>query len=233
MNAAHQRGVRVVPTITMHAWDYNYTAMTALLNSATYRAKLVSNVVTIVRDRRADGVNIDFEPVPTSLRAAFTSFIRQLKAGLVAARVGSYVTVDTMAGAAAWATGYDVAALTAAGAADAIMVMALRLLVCRLRPGRRRRAIRQRHDLCRRRRAARPSRPRPTGPPDLGRAVLRPRLEHEHRPRQLDRPQPGQLVRVRVLPDRCGGQLRPLAGHHERAPLGCRRAGALHGVPGQ
>ncbi len=124
MNAAHQRGVRVVPTITMHAWDYNYTAMTALLNSATYRAKLVSNVVTIVRDRRADGVNIDFEPVPTSLRAAFTSFIRQLKAGLVAARVGSYVTVDTMAGAAAWATGYDVAALTASGAADAIMVMA-------------------------------------------------------------------------------------------------------------
>ncbi|HYM53056.1 MAG TPA: cell wall-binding repeat-containing protein, partial [Candidatus Dormibacteraeota bacterium] len=40
------------------------------------------------------------------------------------ARVGSYLTVDTMAGAATWATGYDLAGLTASGAADAVMVMA-------------------------------------------------------------------------------------------------------------
>ena len=124
MNAAHQRGVRVVPTITMHAWNYDYTAMTGLLTSSANRANLVSGVVAMVRDRHADGVNVDFEPVPSSLRAAFTSFTRQLKAGLASAGVGSYLTVDTMAGAAAWASGYDVAALTAAGAADAIMVMA-------------------------------------------------------------------------------------------------------------
>ena len=124
MNAAHQRGVRVVPTITMHAWSYDYTAMTGLLNSAANRANLVNGVVAMVRDRHADGVNVDFEPVPSTLRAAFTSFTRQLKAGLVSAGVGSYLTVDTMAGAAAWATGYDVAALAAPGAADAVMVMA-------------------------------------------------------------------------------------------------------------
>lgn len=124
MNAAHQRGVRVVPTITMQAWNYDYTAMTGLLNSAANRANLVNGVVAMVRDRHADGVNVDFEPVPSSLRAQFTSFTRQLKAALASARVGSYLTVDTMAGAAAWSTGYDVAALTAAGAADAIMVMA-------------------------------------------------------------------------------------------------------------
>jgi putative cell wall-binding protein len=78
----------------------------------------------MVRGRHADGVNIDFEPVPSSLRALFTSLVRQIKAGLVNAKVGSYVTVDTMAGAATWATGYDVQGLSATGAADALMVMA-------------------------------------------------------------------------------------------------------------
>jgi len=124
ISAAHARGVRVVPTLTMMAWNKDYTAMSTLLNSASNRSRLVSEVVALVRDRRADGVNIDFEPLPSSLRSQFTSFIRQLKAGLVNAKVGSYLTVDTMAGAATWATGYDVAALSAPGAANAVMVMA-------------------------------------------------------------------------------------------------------------
>ncbi len=124
INAAHARGVRVVPTITMMAWNGNYTEMSTLLNSSTYRARLVADVVKVVGDRRVDGVNIDFEPVPSSLRSQFTSFVREMKAGLVTARVGSFVTVDTMAGAAAWSTGYDVEGLSASGAADALMVMA-------------------------------------------------------------------------------------------------------------
>jgi spore germination protein YaaH/putative cell wall-binding protein len=124
INSAHARGVRVVPTITMMAWDYDYTDMEALLTSSTYRSRLAADIVTMVRDRRADGVNIDFEPVPSSLRSQFTAFVRQVKKALVDARVGSYVTVDTMAGAATWATGYDVAGLTASGGADALMVMA-------------------------------------------------------------------------------------------------------------
>ena len=124
INAAHARGVRVVPTITMMAWDYDYTEMSGVLTNSTYRTRLVNDIVTMVRDRRADGVNIDFEPVPSSLRSQFTAFVRQVKAALLSAKVGSYVTVDTMAGAATWATGYDVTGLTASGAADALMVMA-------------------------------------------------------------------------------------------------------------
>ena len=124
LNAAHARGVRVVPTITMMAWDGDYSEMSQLLNSPTYRARLVADVVTVVGERRADGVNIDFEPVPSSLRSQFTALVREMKAGLVRARVGSFVTVDTMAGAATWASGYDVAGLSASGAADALMVMA-------------------------------------------------------------------------------------------------------------
>jgi len=121
-NAAHAKGVRVVLTVTMMAYDGG-TAQAALLGSASARATLVSAIVATVRNRAADGVNLDFEPVSTTLRDQYTSFVRQLKAGLVAAGVGSYLTVCTMAGAATWATGYDVAALTASGAADAVFVM--------------------------------------------------------------------------------------------------------------
>ncbi len=124
MSAAHARGVRVVPTVTLMSWNGDYTNLSTLLNSATARATFVADVATVIRDRNADGVNVDFEPVPSSLRSQFTTLIRELKAGLVAAGVGSYVTVSTMAGAASWATGYDVAALSAVGAADALMVMA-------------------------------------------------------------------------------------------------------------
>ncbi len=124
INKAHARGVRVVPTITMMAWNGDYTPMSTLLNTSSYRTRLVNEVVGMIRDRNADGVNVDFEPVPSSLRSQFTSFVRQLKQGLVNAGVRNYVTVDTMAGAATWSTGYDVAGLSASGAADALMVMA-------------------------------------------------------------------------------------------------------------
>jgi spore germination protein YaaH len=124
INTAHARGIRVVPTITFMAWNGAYGPMTTLLNSASLRARLVGQIAGLVKSRGADGVNIDFEPVPTSLRSSFTTFIRELKAGMVNAGARSYLTVDTMAGAATWATGYDVTALTASGAADALMVMA-------------------------------------------------------------------------------------------------------------
>ena len=89
INAAHARGDRVVLTITMMAWDSSSAAAQAtLLGNSEYRALLVSNIVATVRARNADGVNLDFEPVGTSLRAQYTSFVKQLKAGLVAAGVG-------------------------------------------------------------------------------------------------------------------------------------------------
>lgn len=124
INKAHARGDRVVLTITMMAWDStSANAQATLLGSSTYRARLVNNIIAQVKSRNVDGVNLDFEPVATSQRDRYTSFVRQLKAALVAAKVGSYLTVCTTAGAATWSTGYDVAALGASGAADGIFVM--------------------------------------------------------------------------------------------------------------
>ncbi len=83
MNAAHARGVKVVPTVTFMTSNGDYGPLTTLLNTPAHRGRLVGEITSLIRDRGADGVNIDFEPVPASLRSQMTSFIRELKAGLV------------------------------------------------------------------------------------------------------------------------------------------------------
>ena len=123
INRAHARGVGVNLTVTMMAWGGDYSAMSALLNSAPNRASLASDIAATVAARNADGVNLDFEPVPNSLQSQYTTFVREVKAALVGSGAGSYLTVAATGGAAAWDEGYDLVGLTAAGAADAIMVM--------------------------------------------------------------------------------------------------------------
>ena len=120
---AHQSGVRVVLTVTMMAWDRDYSAMAGMLNDPAKRAVLAGQIADAVAFRNADGVNLDFEPVPNSLEAQYTTFVRELKATLLAWGTGSYLTVATTGGAASWDEGYDLAGLTASGAADALMVM--------------------------------------------------------------------------------------------------------------
>jgi len=122
ISQAHSRGVKVVLTVTMMGWS-GTGEMSTFLSTAAARQRLIGEIASVLQARGADGVNLDFEPVPSSSKDAYTSFVREVKAGLVAAGVGSYVTVATMAGAASWATGYDIIGLTQAGAADAIMVM--------------------------------------------------------------------------------------------------------------
>ncbi|HEX5578479.1 MAG TPA: glycosyl hydrolase family 18 protein, partial [Candidatus Limnocylindria bacterium] len=124
INRAHANGVKVVLTVTMMAWDSaSANRQALLLGSSTARSRLVNQIVNAVRNRNADGVNLDFEPLASSLRDEYVSFVKQLKRALVNNEVGDFLTVCVMASAATWATGYDVAGLTASGAADALFVM--------------------------------------------------------------------------------------------------------------
>ena len=121
INAAHAEGVGVDLTVTMFAWDYDYSAMSALLNNSTRRTKLAGQIADAVAARNADGVNLDFEPMPNALQAAYTQFVRDVRTALGPA---AHLSVATTGGAASWDEGYDLAGLTATGAADALMVMA-------------------------------------------------------------------------------------------------------------
>ena len=64
IDAAHRTHTRVVLTVQSFAWSSGgSTKQKALLGSSTARAALAKNIAVAVRDRGADGVNLDFEPL--------------------------------------------------------------------------------------------------------------------------------------------------------------------------
>jgi spore germination protein YaaH len=131
ISGAHQHGVKVVLTVTMMAWDGDYRDFTTLLTTAAYRNRLARQIARAVSARNADGVNLDFEPMPNSLESSYTRFVRAVKSELVERRAGRYLTVATTGGAASWDEGYELSDnadgnsddLVSPGSADAIMVM--------------------------------------------------------------------------------------------------------------
>jgi flagellar hook assembly protein FlgD len=69
--------------------------------------------------RGVDGVNLDFEPLPAGQSANFDALVQALRDALNAARPGLELVVDVTGDIG----NYDVAALTAPGAADALFIM--------------------------------------------------------------------------------------------------------------
>lgn len=96
-----------------------------LLTHPAYRARAVGNLVRLVESGGYDGLNLDFEGVRASDRAAFTRFVRTLAAALHAR--GDYLTLSVPAETAdepanPWTGAYDYRAL--GRAADLLLVMA-------------------------------------------------------------------------------------------------------------
>jgi spore germination protein YaaH len=120
IDTAHAHHVRVALTIESFAWGTSgAAAQTELLSSTTNRQNAVAQIAAAIRDRGADGVNIDFEPIASGQSANFVTFIRELRIALDAIHAGYELTFC--------ATGhignYDVANLLATGAADNVFIM--------------------------------------------------------------------------------------------------------------
>ena len=108
INAAHSAGDRVVLTVKA----FNDSLISSVTGSEQARQALISSIIDQVVNRPADGVNVDFEGVSSSLSANFTTFIAELQNGLDARAGGhSYLTVDTYASAGQGGTMYDLASL--------------------------------------------------------------------------------------------------------------------------
>jgi spore germination protein YaaH/flagellar hook assembly protein FlgD len=120
INTAHANGTRVVLTIQSFAWTASgVTRQKALLGSPANRANLARQIAAAVRDRGADGVNLDFEPIVSTYADEFTALVRTLRAELDKIHKGYQLTFDTTG----WIGNYPLEQATAPGAADAVVIM--------------------------------------------------------------------------------------------------------------
>ena len=120
INAAHAAGTRVVLTVSCFAWSSDGAEkQAALLGSAAARSNLAKQVAAAVRDRGADGVNLDFEPLVSGYGAEFTALVRSVRAELDKVAPGYQLTFDTTG----YIGNYPIENATAPGGADAIFIM--------------------------------------------------------------------------------------------------------------
>jgi spore germination protein YaaH/flagellar hook assembly protein FlgD len=120
INGAHGHGTRVVLTASVFAWTSSGAAIQkALLGSAQARSNLARQLAAAVRDRGADGVNLDFEPLVAGSENGFVALLRTLRSQLNAIRAGYQLTYDTTGSIG----NYPLEASVGPAAADAIFVM--------------------------------------------------------------------------------------------------------------
>jgi spore germination protein YaaH/flagellar hook assembly protein FlgD len=120
INAAHAHHTRVVLTISVFAWTSGGAAKQgALLGSPAARRNLARQAAAAVRDRGADGINLDFEPIASGHADDFTAFVRTLRRELDRVHRGYQLTFDTTG----WIGNYPIEDATAPGGADAIFIM--------------------------------------------------------------------------------------------------------------
>jgi len=117
---AHRSGTRVVLTVQSFGWSSTgLKRQKALLRSPSARARLARQIAAAVRDRGADGVNLDFEPIVKGYGDEFTALVRSVRHALDRVHRGYQLTFDATGSIGA----YPIREATRAGAADAVLVM--------------------------------------------------------------------------------------------------------------
>jgi len=116
LNLAHQNGVKVVLT----AQNFSATDLSTLLSSVTNRNNLINNLLNEVKNTSADGVNIDFENVDSSMKVNLTTFVTDLNNALKASNSSYHIAIDVPA--VDWSDSFDENSL--AQNSDGLMIMA-------------------------------------------------------------------------------------------------------------
>jgi spore germination protein len=98
IDAAHAKGVRVVPTF--HLLDSgNLRDLRAFLGTPAAQQRFIRQAIALVAARSADGANLDLEPVPDALAGAFASFVSRFGRALRRSSPDATLVVALGAGA--------------------------------------------------------------------------------------------------------------------------------------
>jgi len=97
-NAAHDKGVRVVPTFQMFD-SGNLTKMTAFLGSTAAQDRFIGQALDLMVARKADGANLDFEPMLAAQTPAYLVFVSKFRTAMKARSPSATLVNATSAGA--------------------------------------------------------------------------------------------------------------------------------------
>jgi spore germination protein len=89
IDSAHAHGCKVVLSVTNFGTDNN----AKFLSNVSAQKTFINTLITLLREKNADGVNIDFEAIPKSSRANLTNFIIDLSSSLRSSRKDYLITI--------------------------------------------------------------------------------------------------------------------------------------------
>lgn len=112
---AHQKGVKVTLTVT----NFGTARNTELLTDTVKQWTLINTVIDQLRSRNGDGVNFDFESVPSAMKQNMVSFCRRAVRGIKAELPDAEISLATPA--VNWSSGWDLGAL--ASVCDYLIMM--------------------------------------------------------------------------------------------------------------
>jgi spore germination protein YaaH len=98
INAAHLHGVRVVPTFQLFD-SGSLTNLRGFLGAPAAQQKFIKQAITLIQSRRADGANLDLEPMPDSFAGSFAAFVARFDTALKKAIPDASLVVALGAGA--------------------------------------------------------------------------------------------------------------------------------------
>ncbi len=91
-NAAHVRGVRVVPTFQLFD-SGSLTTLRTFLRSGRAQDRFIAAALALMARRSADGANLDVEPLPDALAPAFARFVDRFARAVHRRQPGAQVVV--------------------------------------------------------------------------------------------------------------------------------------------
>jgi len=116
---AHAHGVEVIVTVT----NFTQSQIATIVGSAENRQRAIDSCLALMAEHGADGVDVDFEFVPSAAKANFVTFMKALKDAVKAAQPNGKDGHVTLAGPSNdWNGSYDYDQLLEV--TDGIMMMA-------------------------------------------------------------------------------------------------------------
>ena len=97
-NAAHDKGVRVVPTFQLFD-SGSLATMRAFLGSTAAQTRFITQALDLMDARKADGANLDFEPMVATDTPAYLSFVSRFRTAMKARFPTATLVNATSAGA--------------------------------------------------------------------------------------------------------------------------------------